>query len=423
MRQRSHIIYTFPIEKLSCLKRKMLNLLRQFSIFSFMDNNGYSHAPNHYECIMAAGAHSRFYQPESLPKDDWLFGHIAYDFGQILYPYFPWKEKGKQAIPAFTFFQPDIVCRIPYGSNQLHISCIKSDPNKVLEQILKTESDFTTAFTPPTEWTLDFTKEEYLKVIDAIRSDIREGDFYELNFCVRATTKHQIQDPFSLFYKLNKSNPSPFAAFYRLEDDYLLCASPERFLQKQGHKLTAQPIKGTIRNSPDKKEDEQLQQALKNDLKEQAENLMITDLMRNDLAKICMPGSIRVPDLLGIYHFPTLHHLISTIEGRQNNQINFKDILEATFPMGSMTGAPKKIVMERIDGYERQQRGLYSGSVGYLSPEGDFDLNVVIRSLIYQEKQQELSYATGGAITYDSVGEQEWREINLKAAAIKALFE
>lgn len=422
MRQRKHTIYSFQQDNLKIIKGKMLNWLKQFNIFSFLDNNQYCQSPNRFECIAAAGVINRFQDAKSLLNDDWLFGHICYEYGRQYFPKYPWKHHPQNEFPLFHFFQPEIVCFIPFGTTELHINCLTSNPEAVLEEIIATKEAISSSQEPDTSWQLDFDKNGYLNQLDKIKKDIIEGDFYELNFCVRAVANQIIGDPISLFQKLNHSNPSPFAAYYRLLDQHLLCASPERFLNKTKNILTAQPIKGTTRRSAIEEEDVQLQTALKSSIKEQAENLMITDLIRNDLAKICEPGSIQVPELLGIYHFPNLHHLISTIQGKLNNNTDFETILKASFPMGSMTGAPKKIVMERIDTYEKQVRNLYSGSIGYIMPNGDFDLNVVIRSLIYSEKKQELSYATGGAITFDSIGELEWQEVNLKAAAMKALF-
>lgn len=422
MSQRRHLIYSFQQEDLNCIKRKMLNWVKQFNIFSFLDNNHYQHAPNHFECIMAAEAMQLFNHPAASTEKDWLFGHICYEFGQQYFQKFHWKPASENGFPLCSFFQPDVVCYIPFRKSEIHISSLKSNPKKVLKQILSTEDSCSYGKTKAIEWLLDFDKSDYFNTIDKIKNDIRNGDYYELNFCVKATATQNIESPAGLFEKLNQSNPSPFAAFYRYHENYLISASPERFINKTGDILTAQPIKGTIRRSLNSEEDAQLQQELKSNIKEQAENLMITDLMRNDLAKVCEVGSISVPDLLSIFHFPTLHHLISTIKGKLQQNIDFKTVLEATFPMGSMTGAPKKIVMERIDEYEKQVRGLYSGSVGYLMPNGDFDFNVIIRSILYNEKVKSLSYATGGAITYDSIDEKEWQEVGLKADAMRMLF-
>jgi len=201
-----------------------------------------------------------------------------------------------------------------------------------------------------------------------------------------------------------------------------MCASPERFLMKEGAVLRSQPIKGTARRSKDREEDERLRTLLQSSEKEQAENVMIVDLVRNDLARSCEVGSVRVNELFGIYSFPQVHQMISTVSGRLRKDLPFTAAIRAAFPMGSMTGAPKHKVMQLIEQYEASRRELFSGSVGYISPEGDFDFNVVIRSLFYDADTQYLSYQTGGAITWGSDPESEWDELRLKAAAMERIF-
>ncbi|RYG35873.1 MAG: anthranilate synthase component I family protein, partial [Chitinophagaceae bacterium] len=204
------------------------------------------------------------------------------------------------------------------------------------------------------------------------------------------------------------------------DDKWLLCASPERFIKKQGSTILSQPIKGTAkRYTTDPQRDEQIRQQLYHNPKDRSENVMIVDLVRNDLAKICEEGTVRVDELYGIYSFPQVHQMISTISGELKKELSFADIIKATFPMGSMTGAPKKRVMQLIEQYETTKRGIFSGAIGYLSPEGDFDFNVVIRSILYNATAQYLSFQAGSAITFYSEPEQEWEECLLKAAAIR----
>jgi len=425
MSQHCNIIYTFPDGDLENLKLKMLNWLRPFNIFAYLDNNSYQHQPNRFECLIGAGALQTFSDPENLPKNEWLFGHLNYEFGQRFFTKINWQKKpSKDGFPNCFFFLPETVLSIPYGKNELHISTSRQNAENIIKDILACSTDRKqTSKTIVHSWQSDFSEQEYVAQIQNIKDNIRQGDYYELNFCVQNHAQYDDCEPFDLFAKINRQNPSPFAAFYRQENHFLLSASPERFLHKKSHELWAQPIKGTIKRSQSTEEDEQLKKQLKSDIKERAENLMITDLMRNDLAKICRPGSVQAPDLLGLYSFPTLHHLISTIAGTLKDNCSFFDILKATFPMGSMTGAPKKIVLEHIDRYEKKPRGIYSGSLGYIFPDGDFDFNVVIRSLVLDTNSQQICYATGGAITYDSVPEKEWQEIALKAKSMKAVLQ
>jgi para-aminobenzoate synthetase component 1 len=269
-----------------------------------------------------------------------------------------------------------------------------------------------------------FSREDYLHTIYDLKRHIARGDCYEINFCQEFYAIDAHIDPCHIFTSLSKESPNPFACFYKLDNRYLLCASPERFLKKSGNKLLSQPIKGTIsRNIADEKADSLNRQLLFNNPKERAENIMIVDLVRNDLAKICGEGTVQVDELMGVYGFPQVYQMISTVSGIVADDVAPAEIFKATFPMGSMTGAPKKSVMELIEKYERTKRGLFSGSVGYISPERDMDFNVVIRSILYNADSQYLSFQAGSAITYKSDPESEYKECLLKAAAIKKVLK
>ncbi|MBC7722420.1 MAG: anthranilate synthase component I family protein, partial [Pedobacter sp.] len=263
------------------------------------------------------------------------------------------------------------------------------------------------------------TKETYLQIIQQIKAHILRGDCYEINFCQEFYAENAIINPLNIYQQLTKLSPNPFACYYKLNDKYLLCASPERYLKKEGNRLMSQPIKGTFkRNKADTKIDETLKQQLFQSPKDRSENVMVVDLVRNDLSKICKQGSVNVEELFGIYTFPQVHQMISTIVGELQDGLDVADILQATFPMGSMTGAPKKKVIQLIDKYEQTQRGLYSGAVGYITPNKDFDFNVVIRSILYNASNQYLSYQVGGGITFNSDANSEYEECLLKAEAM-----
>jgi para-aminobenzoate synthetase component I len=267
------------------------------------------------------------------------------------------------------------------------------------------------------------SKDEYLAALKEIRKHILRGDCYEINFCQEFFSEDVNIEPHQVFQELMKVSPNPFSAFYRLNDSYLLCASPERFLLKKGSKLVSQPIKGTIRRDlADKKADELLARQLRESQKEQSENVMVVDLVRNDLSRICKDGTVKVDELFGIYSFPQVHQMISTISGEMKEGKDFYDILEACFPMGSMTGAPKTRVMDLVQQYEEQARGIFSGCVGFIAPGGDFDLNLVIRSIMYNSRSNYLSYQVGSGITFYSDPALEWEECLLKAEAIKKVL-
>jgi para-aminobenzoate synthetase component 1 len=259
------------------------------------------------------------------------------------------------------------------------------------------------------------SKDKYLTNVRNIKSQIKAGDYYEINYCCEFYAKHSAIEPLAVFNKLNASARAPFSSFFKLNDKYLLCASPERFLKKAGNKVISQPIKGTIRIGTTQEENQILQKELADSEKERAENVMIVDLVRNDLSKHAKAGTVKVEELFGIYEFPTVNQMISTISAKLSGDVHPVDVIKGTFPMGSMTGAPKVEVMKNIEAYEDQKRGLYSGSVGYFIPDGDFDFNVVIRSIFYNASTEYLSIQVGSAITYDADPEAEYEELLLKA--------
>jgi para-aminobenzoate synthetase component 1 len=227
-----------------------------------------------------------------------------------------------------------------------------------------------------------------------------------------------------VYDKLSIVSPNPFSALYKLENKYLICASPERFLKTVGTKIYSQPIKGTSkRDTGNLLNDETNKRNLLNSDKERSENVMIVDLVRNDLSKVCVKGSVKVEELFGIYSFPQVHQMISTISGVLTSKDDLATVLKATFPMGSMTGAPKKRAMELIEVYEKTKRGIFSGALGYINPEGDFDFNVVIRSIVYNSLDKYLSILGGSAITFNSIGEKEYEECLLKIEAMKSVLQ
>ncbi|WP_118972555.1 anthranilate synthase component I family protein [Taibaiella koreensis] len=423
MTARTSVTYSFAEEDLSQLKNKMLNWLRPFSIFAYLDNNSYNHAPVRFELLAGAGMiDSSDHMPDN--SEDWYFGHLCYDYKNHVEPKLSSRHPHTTGFDTVFFFCPETVVYIPAHSHTLHVATVHVDPAQVLAQILSmpdTVADEGVAGSG-VDWQYRFGQEDYLDCIAEIRRHIEEGDCYELNFCTEAYATVPQLDPVYTFTRLNTVNPAPFAALYRNEASWLVCASPERFLFRQQDRLVSQPIKGTVRRSSDPVADEDLKRSLRSDPKERAENVMIVDLVRNDLARSCKPGTVAVPELFGVYSFPQVHQLISTVSGECLPGVTNRQIIDAAFPMGSMTGAPKVMVMELIEQYERSRRALYSGTIGYMMPSGDFDFNVVIRSLVYHAAKGYLSYHTGGAITYESLALAEWEETRLKAKAMEQIF-
>ncbi|MEO1452115.1 MAG: anthranilate synthase component I family protein, partial [Bacteroidota bacterium] len=251
---------------------------------------------------------------------------------------------------------------------------------------------------------------------------IKAGDFYEINLAQAFVAEDVSITPQAVFKRLMEISPVPFGAYIRFGEKHLICASPERFLQRQGNTLRSQPIKGTAPRSQDPQEDELHATYLRESLKERAENVMIVDLTRNDLNRSCDPFSVQVPHLFEIQAFPQVYQMVSTVEGQKRPEVSNADIWANTFPPGSMTGAPKVKTMEMIDYYEPIARGVYAGSAGYIKPNGDFDWNVIIRSLVYDAETKRLCYHVGGAITYDSDPAAEYAETLLKAKAIRKIW-
>ncbi len=265
------------------------------------------------------------------------------------------------------------------------------------------------------------SKEEYIAKVNQLKEHLHDGDIYEINYCTSFVAENIRLNPVDLYAKLNSLSPMPFSGIFKNDDLWVICASPERFLKKKGDKIISQPIKGTMRRGVTGKEDDENKALLKNSDKERGENLMIVDLVRNDLNRICKTDTVKVPELFGIHPYPRVFQMISTIEGELEANKSFADVLAATFPMGSMTGAPKLKAMHLIEKYENFKRGYFSGSLGWFK-EGDFDFNVIIRSLIYNESRQTLTFSVGSAITFLCDAEQEYEECLLKASAIQSCF-
>lgn len=258
-------------------------------------------------------------------------------------------------------------------------------------------------------------KAEYLKTIERIKQYIVDGEVYELNYCIPFEIENIDVDPILLYQKLNQHSPNPFSGILKINEQYIISASPERYLCKRNRKIISQPIKGTLKRTEDLEKDKH---ELRSSIKERAENVMIVDLVRNDLTRTAKTGSIKVEELFGIYTFPHLHQMISTVVAELDEQYTAVDAIEKSFPMGSMTGAPKIRAMQLIDELETFKRGAYSGAMGYFSANGDFDFNVLIRSIFVDRAAKKISFAVGSAITIDSDAEQEYEECLLKAKAI-----
>lgn len=413
---------TFPLQDKSLFKIRMLNWLRRFNIFSLLDNSGYSLPHQHYEYLAAAGCrrlhhfHTLNGLNESVRPGNWYFGHFAYSLAESLYGLTP--KADSVGFPPVSFFEPQIVVAIQGEA----VIVYAEDADRAWNEI-NAAGDEPPAFAGSVEVQLHTNREQYLADVRKIQQHILRGDCYELNYCIEFSSDNASADPAALFYRLMEVSPAPFSVLYRLDDSYLICSSPERFLKKDGQALLSQPMKGTApRNHDNHTADDLAKQNLALNAKERAENVMIVDLVRNDFSQVCEPASVSATDLFAIHSFPQVHQMVSTVRGRLMSNVQPSDVIRATFPMGSMTGAPKKRVVELIYQYERSARGIFSGAVGYFKPNGDFDFNVVIRSIMYNSSRKYLSYQVGSGITFYSVPEKEWEECMLKALGIKKVL-
>jgi len=422
----------FYLKDPKIFKQKLFQWSSQFHEIAWLDSNNYPQTSTNYEALLAVEAftalktdyHGAFEQLKEYQDTtkDWIFGYLSYDLKNDLENLSSKNTDGLE-FPDLYFFQPQKLILV--GKDKVEFRYLRmvddeiaSDFEEILQQelILKNNSSEKNNASPIQS---RISKDEYLKKVSEMLEHIQRGDIYEANFCQEYFAENRSIDPAMVFQGLNEISSSPFAVFLKLENNYLLSASPERYLKKEGLKIISQPIKGTARREIDKLEDAKIAEALSKDSKEVSENVMIVDLVRNDLSKIAKRGSVKVEELCKVYSFKQVHQMISTISAELDPQISPVEVLRATFPMGSMTGAPKISAMKIIEELEETKRGLYSGAVGYFTPDGDFDFNVVIRSILYSSKNKYVSFSVGGAITSKSIPELEYEECLLKAKAMR----
>ena len=407
---------------------QLLYWANQFREVVLLDSNAYHQKYSTYDAVVAVdaltslqtdynNAFQDLQQYQSQTKD-WLFGYLSYDLKNDIEELHSNNFDGL-IFPDLFFFQPKKLFLIK--GNQVEIQYLRMCDDEI-------ESDFEeiTSITPITHYPLPITinqrisKENYLLKVSKMLEHIQRGDIYEANFCMEFYAENAKINPLEMYHKLNTISEAPFAVYFKNAAHYLLSASPERYLRKEGTRLISQPIKGTSKRSADPIADAQFKVDLAQNEKERSENIMIVDLVRNDLSHTATKGSVVVEELCEIYTFKQVHQMISTIVSEVENTTSPVEIIRTTFPMGSMTGAPKISALQIIETLEETKRGLYSGAVGYFTPEGDFDFNVVIRSILYNAKNEYLSFSVGSAITAQAIAEQEYEECLLKA---KAMFE
>ncbi|PNQ72869.1 aminodeoxychorismate synthase, component I [Hanstruepera neustonica] len=398
-----------------------------------MDSNTYNQKYSSYDAVLAVDAFTsiqtdyhdafgRLKEYQSTTKD-WLFGYLSYDLKNDVEDLQSNNFDGLQ-FPELCFFQPKKLFFLKENRLEVHyLNLVDDEREKDIQDIKSTDLEIGNYPSKPIKIKLRIHKDEYFSKVETMLAHIHRGDIYEANFCQEFYAETSKINPLTTYQKLNDISQPPFATFLKLQDKYLLSASPERYLKKQGNKIISQPIKGTARRSIDSNEDDNLREALSKNEKERSENIMIVDLVRNDLSKTATKGSVQVEELCKVYTFPQVHQMISTISSEIEVDTHPVDVIKSTFPMGSMTGAPKVSAMKIIEELEETKRGLYSGAVGYFAPNGDFDFNVVIRSILYNETNQYVSYSVGGAITAKSDPLSEYEECLVKAKAMREVLE
>ena len=423
-------IKVYTPENISLFKKKLFKWSNQFNISICLDSNNYNDRLGDLDAIVATDVHSKlpFTKSNSLNKleaylketNDWLFGYFSYDLKNELEDLRS-NNYSEFDFPNLFFFQPKKIWIIKSRNVEAHYlypSEIESDLDDIHTQKINDKNIKSEIKLFPR-----LSKSQYEEKINKLLFHINRGDIYEANFCMEWFSNDSNIYPFNVYDKLNQISKNPMSAFFKQNDTYLLSSSPERYIKRINNKIITQPIKGTSRRDNDKVIDLNLKKDLTQDPKERSENIMIVDLVRNDLSRFSYPGSVKVTELCKVYPFEKVHQMISTVESQIDSNLKMTDVIKATFPMGSMTGAPKIKALNIIEKLEVSKRGLYSGALGYVDPRGNFDFNVVIRSLIYDHKNKYLSFQVGSAITSNSSPEKEYQECLLKAEPMLSIFK
>jgi len=428
---RTKHIHTF--EDIENFKNQLLTWAQQFDDVVWLDSNNYEQNYSSYDAVLAVDAFTSiqtdYFQGFVKLKEyysttkDWIFGYLTYDLKndvEVL------KSNNYDALgfPDLYFFQPKKLYLLKGNQVEIqYLNCVDDELEADLNTIKNIKEEQSDSLCSDIKIKLRIHKDEYFDKVNTMLTHIHRGDIYEANFCQEFFAENTCINPLETYKKLNNISKPPFASFVKLEDKYVLCASPERYIKKEDDIIISQPIKGTAERSEGIAEDNQLKTDLLNDEKERSENIMIVDLVRNDLSKTALKGSVEVKELCKIYTFDQVHQMISTVTSKVDVKTHPIDIIKSTFPMGSMTGAPKISAMKIIEHLEETKRGVYSGAIGYFSPNGNFDFNVVIRSILYNATKKYVSYSVGGAITAKSIPLKEYEECLVKAKAMREVLE
>lgn len=390
-------------------KEKALFWASSFSTVCIMDSNGYTDPYSAFAHRIAVGEKARY---KSISNNDFdkLSAFIAQHSNEFVPGYISYDKD-------VFFFIPEIL--IDFNTENVNIEA--DDPQIIIDSIEATEVQ-REGVNFQGQIRSRVSREDYRHAFISLKDHILRGDIYEVNLCQEFYAEDAVLNHFEAYLALNSISPTPFSCYLKHDDLVIISASPERFLHRCRDHVISQPIKGTAPRGNTDREDLQIIEKLKNDPKEQSENIMIVDLVRNDLTISAQPGTVKVEELMGVYSFKQVHQLISTISCKPKPTLSSTEIIKNTFPPGSMTGAPKLSAMGFIKKYEKVERGIYSGSIGYFDGLDRFDFNVVIRTLIYDSDTGYLSFHVGGAVTAQSIEENEYNECILKASAIRQML-
>jgi para-aminobenzoate synthetase component 1 len=426
---------TYSIKSISNLNEKLLQWAQQYETAVWLDSNNHNQGYTSFHSILAVdeftsiqtdvvNAFEKLKEYQSITQD-YLFGYLSYDVKNATENLTSTNSDGLGFAELF-FFQPQKILFVKNDSIEFQYLTmvddeIDTDFEAICTQKIKQKNTASTRLENGGNIVIKprIQKQDYLFKVGEILEHIYKGDIYEANFCQEFYAENTRINPLDIYEDLNTISEAPFASFLKIDSQYLLCASPERYLKKEGAKIISQPIKGTAKRLVDLQEDQKTATALSKDIKERSENIMIVDLVRNDLSKSAKKGSVRVEELCKVSSFKQVHQMISTVVSELKDDVHLVDVIKDTFPMGSMTGAPKISAMKIIETLEETKRGLYSGTVGYFTPMGNFDFNVVIRSILYDSEKKYLSFSVGSAITAKSTPEKEYEECLLKAKAMQ----
>lgn len=422
----------FEVKDIAAFRKKALLFSQQFREVVHLNSNDHHQKYSSIDELLAfdaftslqTDAQNSFAELEAYQHNskDWLFGFFTYDVKNAVEPKLTSTRYDGLEFPDLYFFQPKKI--LFFKDNQIEFSYLPLCEDEIESDFEEINDTVLYEHTKPLSLDIEarITKADYIAKVNKMKEFIYKGDIYEANFCMEFFAEEAFIDPLDVYQKLNAISRPPFAAFFKMNKHFVMSASPERYLKKKGNTVVSQPIKGTAKRGKDVEEDTILKSQLEFSEKERSENIMIVDLVRNDLSKTASRGTVKVEELCGIYTFDQVHQMISTVVSEVDPTVNAVEVIKTTFPMGSMTGAPKFSAMQIIESLEETKRGLYSGAIGYFSPDSDFDFNVIIRSILYNQATRYVSFSVGSAITAKADPVAEYQECLLKAKAMQQVL-